>query len=157
MIVVAFEVVPCESIVAWCDNALEILAVLDRHPDKLPFRIPQETVLHLEQIVSSWRYDALGGCMPPPRSYAADELRQVVLYWFNITKLTEEERDRLGIVFTPPSGRAFADALAAAVGGAMSSTPELAAFVGRLETEWRACQPAFVRVPSEQELGVSGS
>ena len=155
MILVAFEEVACESIVAWCENALGILAVLRRHPDKLPFRIPPETVLELEQIVTGWQHQAMGGCIPPARSYTVDELRQLVLYWFNISKLTEDERDRLGILFTPPAGRAFANALAAAVGTAMRSTPDLTAFVGRLEVEWEECQPSFIQSRNHEALGAS--
>jgi hypothetical protein len=140
---VSFDEVEHPSVQAWCENALVILAILRKHPDKVPFRIPTETLLHLEEIVTEWRFDAMSGHMPAPREYGDDELRQLILYWFNITKLTEEERDRLGIRFTPPAGRAFADALAAAVGGAMVASPALTAFADRLEAEWQECQPGF--------------
>ena len=143
MAVVTFGEVEHAAIDAWCENALAILSVLRRHPDKVPFRIPQETLLRLEQVVSEWHCDARAGRTPPPREYDTDELQQLIVYWFNVTKLTEDERDRLGIQFTPPAGRAFADALAVAVGGALASSPELSAFVDRLEAAWQECQPGF--------------
>lgn len=144
MTLVTFEDVEHRSIDAWCDNALTILSVLRTQPEKVPFRIPPETLLQLEQIVVAWQVEATAGRWPAPRSYAVDELRQLILYWFNITKLTEEERDRLGIQFTPPAGRAFADALASAVGTAMAAVPELIDFAQRLESAWQECQPASV-------------
>lgn len=140
---VTFTDVAPGSIAAWCENALAILAVLRRHPDKIPFRIPPESLLLLEDIVVEWQREASAGFVPGPREYAADDLRQLILYWFNITKLTDEERDRLGISFTPPAGRAFADALAVAVGASLAGSPELASFADRLEASWRECQPGF--------------
>jgi len=143
MTLVRFEDVDLASIGAWCENALAILDVLRRQPEKLPFRIPIETLLELETIVDGWRLEAAGGRSPSPREYSSDELRQLIVYWFNITKLTSADRDRLGITFTPPAGRAFADALAMAVGAAIACTPELSGFADRLESEWQACQPGF--------------
>lgn len=143
MTVVSFDDVEPGSIAVWCDNALEILGVLREHQEKLPFRIPPETLLLLEDIVAGWSHEAVAGRPPAPRTYGTDELRNLILYWCNITKLTEDERDRLGIRFTPPAGRPFADALARAVGGAMAAQPELTAFAERLEATWQECQPGF--------------
>jgi hypothetical protein len=144
VLLVSIREVERGSVEAWCDNALAILDSLRRQAEKAPFRIPAETLCALEAIVHDWRADACSGRTPQPRAYEPDELRQLILYWFNVTKLTESERDRLGIEFTPPEGRAFADALADAVGEVLFASDELREFAERLAAAWQECQPAFV-------------
>ena len=137
------DAVDVDSTRVWCRNALDILRALGEHPASVPFALPSESRLLLESMVCGWLRDAELGRGPQIRDYETDEFRQLVLYWFNITKLTDEERARLGIVFTPPEGRAFADALAAGVADALFASPELTAFASRLEDEWRDCQVGF--------------
>ena len=128
----------------WCENALHILKALGENPDKVPFGLPPESRFLLETIVLDWLRNAELGRTPQIGDYETDEFKQLIVYWFNITKLTPEERDRLGITFTPPEGRAFADALAAGVAEALFSSEELTDFARRLEESWRDCQAAFV-------------
>ena len=139
-------VIDCDdarSTSAWCTNALHILKALGDNPDKVPFGLPPESRFLLETIVLDWLRDAELGRTPQIGDYETDEFKQLIVYWFNITKLTPEDRDRLGITFTPPEGRAFADAVAAGVAGALFASPELTAFAQRLEEAWRDCQVAF--------------
>lgn len=137
------DVVDANSTRVWCRNALDILGALEDKAEKVPFSLPPESRLLLETMVCDWLREAECGRPPQPRDYRTDEFRQLVLYWFNITKLTEDERERLGIVFTPPDGRAFADALAAGVADVLFASPELTAFAARLEQAWQDCQPGF--------------
>ena len=144
MVEVAIEEVDAESVVAWTENALDILDALHSNGDRVAFRVPPETMFFIAELVTGWRDEARRGVVPAPRSYDEHHLRQLVTYWFNITKLTDDDKKALDVEFTPPEGRAFADALVGAVGAAMSASPALAEFAVNLEREWRECQPAFV-------------
>lgn len=141
------EHVDPDAVLAWCDNSLDILDALHRNADKVPFHIPPETIMFLVELVTEWRDVAARGQQVEGRAFEDEHVRQLVTYWFNVTKLSEDERDLLGISFTPPAGRSFADALAAGVADAMTASPALADFAARLETAWRSCQPAFGTVP----------
>jgi hypothetical protein len=134
------------AVVAWCVNALDILDAVHRNSDKVPFRVPPEALFSMAELVTGWRDAASAGNDLGRQGFDEEHVRLLVTYWFNITKLTEDERGRLGISFTPPDGRPFADALAAAVGAAMTASPSLADFAARLEAAWRECQPSFAAV-----------
>ena len=134
------------AVVAWCANALELLDALRERGDQLPFRIPAETMFFIAELVGGWMDTAAAGHPIRSRTFDEEHVRQIVTYWFNITKLTAAELERLEVSFTPPEGRPFADALAAAVGVAMASSPVLADFARRLEAEWQECQPLFAKV-----------
>lgn len=137
------DVADARSTRVWCRNALQILDALGEKAGKVPFSLPTESRLLLETLVCDWLREAELGRPPQARQYETDEFRQLVLYWFNITKLTVDDRERLDIVFTPPDGRVFADALATAVADVLFASPELMAFAARLEQEWLDCQGAF--------------
>ena len=134
------------AVVVWCANALQILDAIHEHGDRLAFRIPPESLFFIAELVTGWRDTAAAGTSLGSQTFDDEHVRQLVTYWFNITKLTEEERTELGIAFTPPDGRVFADALASAVGAAMAASPALTDFAVRLEAAWRDCQPSFAAV-----------
>ena len=146
MVYLELDGVEPNAVVAWCDNALEILDAIHRSGDEVPFRVPPETLFFIAELVTGWRDTASDGDHLPSQRFDDEHVRQIVTYWFNITKLTEDERERLAISFTPEEGRPFADALAAGVGAAMAASPALTEFAARLEAAWRECQPSFAAV-----------
>lgn len=142
---VAIAAVPAASITAWVANANRILDRLVASATRAPFRIPPETVLAMR--------DALDAMSPPDAGaddlveqalmFEPGVLRDLITYWFNITKLTDAQRADLDIEFGVADAEDFAQALAAAVGAAMVAHPPLAEFAARLAAEWEECQPSF--------------
>ena len=138
--------VPASSARAWLANATHTLDQLAANQSAAPFRLPPEMLARMRETVAALAPDpdrGEGDTGPAVLSFSAPELHDVVTYWFNITKLTAEQRRDLDIRFGVEEGAAFGDALAAAVGEAMVAHPDLAAFADRLAAEWDDCQPAF--------------
>ena len=155
MITLTISDVPSTAAVAWCENARDVLNALEMHDEKLPFRFPAEAARSMRGLVADWRAAATAG----PSFHWSDEFepaefQPLVVYWFNITRLTEDDRARLGITFTPDEGRAFADAVAASVATAMMESPPLAKLVDRLASAWADCQPAFTDTVSATRPGL---
>lgn len=162
---------PAASAVAWVTKANTILDRLVASAAHLPFRLPLETVavmretlaklLPCDAAVADHEHSSgeavinLFDDASDPRgqswvlSFDPGTLHEVIVYWFNITKLTEEQRARFGVVFHDPEADAFADALGGALGAAMIAHPDLAAFAERLGREWDECQPAFAAATAE--------
>ena len=144
MITLTVSGVPSAAATVWCENALEILDALGLHAEKLPFRFPLEAARAMRTLVAEWRTAAAQGpAFDWTDEFEPAEFQPLVVYWFNITRLTDDDRARLGITFTPDDGRAFADAVAAAVAEAMLESPPLAKLVDRLASAWEDCQPGF--------------
>ena len=144
MITLTVSGVPSLAATAWCNNAIEVLDALDAGAEKLPFRFPDEAARAMRQLVADWlAVAAAGASFDWTDEFDAAEFQPLVVYWFNITRLTEEDRARLGISFSPEEARVFADAVAAAVAQAMMASPPLAKLVDRLASAWADCQPAF--------------
>lgn len=142
---IAIGAVPAASILAWVANANRILDRLVANPTRAPFRIPPETVLGMRDALDAMcpRDLAPDDLVEHALAFEPGALRDLITYWFNITKLTEDQRADLDIEFGIADGEAFAQALAAAVGTAMASHPPLAEFAARLAAEWEECQPSF--------------
>lgn len=162
---------PAASAVAWVTKANAILDQLVANAAHLPFRLPLETVAVMRETLAkllpcdkavAGRDHASGEAVIDLFDDHADHrgqswvlsfepatLHEVIVYWFNITKLTEEQRARFGVVFHDPEADAFADALGGALGTAMIAHPDLAEFAQRLGREWDECQPAFSAATAE--------
>ena len=144
MITLTVSGVPSSAATVWCANALDVLDALGSHAEKLPFRFPAEAAEAMRGLVTEWQAAAAGGAtFDWTDDFEPAEFQPLVVYWFNVTRLTDDDRARLGISLTPEDGRAFADAVAAAVAEAMVASPPLAKLVDRLASAWADCQPAF--------------
>jgi hypothetical protein len=143
LIAVTIAPVSAASAQAWVENADRVLDCLERGREKVPFALPIETLEQLRDFLDEVCAQVGNDTSEVTVEFEVTELRNLMTYWFNITMLDETQRDRLGIAWTPPRGRGFADALAGGVASAMANVPELAAFAGQLAVAWEDCQPQF--------------
>jgi hypothetical protein len=127
---VRVEIGPVDANAAevWTDHMLGNLAVIRTQLEKLPFKLPEEIVDELGDLLRRWNDHAVEAIADQKdfrwqQDFDEADVHRLVQYWANLDSLTEEHLDRFGIKWSPLESRPFFDALAAGVAGALQHDP----------------------------------
>jgi hypothetical protein len=113
---------------AWTDHMLGNLAAIRLQLEKLPFKLPEEIVDELGELLRQWNDRAVEAIEAKTefrweQEFEEADVHRLVQYWANLDSLTEEQVERFGIQWSPLASRPFFDALAAGVAAALGHDP----------------------------------
>ena len=124
--------VPRASTIAWLAATRGNLDRIVAAGPRAPFRIPEEIVVQLREVLDGW--DAAAASPDPFVFEGAEDVvvaRRLLTYWLNIVSLSREQRSALGVVAWPAEAAPFEAALGRAILASLGADE-------RLRRIWRA-------------------
>jgi hypothetical protein len=125
---------------------VENLRTLRPQRDRMPFRLPDEVSLAIEDHLLRWQAVAAKGSevFHVVEEVDDDELRLLVRYWANLDSLTDEQVRTLGVDWSSADHRPFFDALVQGVARALADAGD--GFAGLLSDHvGRPVRSVYVR------------
>lgn len=114
--------VDVEAARSWLAYVIVGLRAVRAKADLLPFRLPDEVAVLIEELLTTWQdaADTTTGPFHWVDDLDEERVRTLVRYWANLDSMSDELVRELGIDPSPVAGRPFFAALTTAVATALA-------------------------------------